>query len=92
MCLQMEKMRSEELKAQQAATLDDLRSKMSKLQSIAQQYGISLDTHDENQRSYQLLMEQHEALQKQKRVLQQSIEASSKKYETQLTDKKKEFD
>lgn len=34
--LQMEKMRSEELKAQQAATLDDLRSKMSKLQSIAQ--------------------------------------------------------
>jgi len=46
----MEKMRSEELKAQQGATLDDLRSKMSKLQSIAQQYGISLDTHDENQR------------------------------------------
>ena len=88
----MEKMRSEELKAQQAATLDDLRSKMSKLQSIAQQYGISLDSHDENQRQYQALMEQHEALQKQKRVLQQSIEASSKKYETQLTEKKKEFD
>ena len=37
-------------------------------------------------------MEQQETLQKQKRVLQAAIEASSKRYEAQLVDKKKEYE
>ena len=90
--LQEEKLRSEALKTQQANTLDELKVKMSKLQEIASHYGISLETHDEDQKQYKELMEQHEALLKQKRVLQTAIEASSKRYEAQLVDKKKEYE
>lgn len=60
--LQEEKLRTEELKSQQANTLDELKAKMGKLQQIAAHYGISLETHDDNQRQYKLLMDQHESL------------------------------
>jgi len=55
--LQDEKLRSEALKTQQANTLDELKLKMGKLQEIASHYGISLESHDQDQREYKLLME-----------------------------------
>lgn len=90
--LQQEKLRFEELKNQQSNTLDELKTKMSKLQQIASSYGISLETHDENQKQYKILMEQNDKLMNQKRVLQAAIEAQAKRYETILSEKKKEFD
>ena len=90
--LQMEKLKSEELKSQQSKTLDDLKVKMNKLENIASTYGIDLETHEENQKKYDELVKQHESLIKKKGVLQGSIEASTKKYETQLNEKKKELE
>ena len=66
--------------------------KMGKLQQIAQSYGISLETHDDNQKQYKMLMEQNEKLMNQKRVIQTAIEAQAKRYESILSEKKKEYD
>lgn len=55
--LQQEKIRLEELKSNQSNTLDELKMKMNKLQQIAQTYGISLETHDDNQKQYKMLIE-----------------------------------
>ena len=55
--LQQEKIRLEELKGSQSNTLDELKTKMNKLQQIASTYGISLETHDESQKQYKQLIE-----------------------------------
>ena len=58
---------------------------------MATQYGIDLDTHEEDQKQLKALQDKHAALANQKRVLQGAIEATSKKFEGMLADKKKEF-
>ena len=38
-------------------TLEGLKAKMQTLQQMAQQYGLSLDTHEEEQKQYSQLLE-----------------------------------
>lgn len=45
--IQNEKLKTEEQRADQDQTLQELRGKMAKLQQIASSYGINLDTYDD---------------------------------------------
>lgn len=84
--------RNEEVKQQQESTLADLSEKMEKLREMAAQYGVNVDTHEENQKQLKQLKEQQDTLLKQKRVLLSAIETNTKKFDGILNEKRKEFE
>ena len=65
---------------------------MEKLQQIADHYGIEVEKHEENKENYDKLSKELEQLQKQKRIVLTAVDAMTKRYETALTEKKKEYD
>lgn len=84
--------KSEKLKDQQLEHLEELNKRLQKLGQIAEHYGIEVGKHEENSKQAELLSKDLTQLEKQKRILKQAIDIMSKKYETTLADKKKEFD
>lgn len=65
---------------------------MDKLQSIANHYGIEIDKHEENKEQYEKLNKDLAQLEKQKRIVMSAIDTITKKYESAITDKKKEYE
>ena len=65
---------------------------MEKLQTIADHYGIEVDKHEENKEHFDKLNKDLAQLDKQKKIVQSAIDTMSKKYESAVTEKKKEYD
>ena len=84
--------KAEKLKLQQQEHLTELKQRSEKISQIADHYGIEIDKHQENQDEFEKLQKDLMLLEKQKKIVKTAIETMSKKYETALTDKKKEFD
>eukprot|EP00347_Sterkiella_histriomuscorum_P015656 403356196 len=84
--------KSEKLKDQQLEQLEELKQRFEKLNQIADHYGIEVDKHDQNNKEYEKLNKDLEQLEKQKRIARSAIDTLTKKYESALTEKKKEFD
>jgi hypothetical protein len=65
---------------------------MDKLNKIAEHYGIEVEKHEENKEQYERLNKDLAQLEKQKKIVLQAIDTMTKKYETAITDKKKEYE
>lgn len=65
---------------------------MEKLMKIADHYGIELDKHEENKEEFEKLNKDLSQLEKQKRIVRSAIDTMTKKFESAITEKKKEFD
>ena len=59
---------------------------------MASHYGIDLDTYNDQQTKLKQLQEANKAMVKQKAVLQGAIETNSKKFEAEISGKKKEYE
>ncbi len=77
--LERENEKAEEARNQQLQQLDELRQRLAKLNTIAAHYGVNIEKSKENHTEQKKLQEQLDYLNRQKRVLQQSIDTSSKK-------------
>jgi rubrerythrin len=66
---------------------------MDKLHQIADHYGISeVDKHEENKENFEKLTKDLALLDKQKKIVMQAVEAMTKRYETAINEKKKEYE
>lgn len=84
--------KSDKLKEQQLEQLDELKTRLDKLNQIAEHYGIEVDKHEQNNKEYERLNKDLEVLEKQKRIVRSAIDTMTKKFESALGEKKKEFD
>ena len=90
--LERENEKAEEARNQQLLQLDELRQRLAKLNTIAAHYGVNIEKSKENHTEQKKLQEQLDYLNRQKRVLQQSIDTSSKKQELLTIEKKKDLE
>lgn len=90
--LERENEKAEEARNQQLQQLDELRQRLAKLNTIAAHYGVNIEKSKENHTEQKKLQEQLDYLNRQKRVLQQSIDTSSKKQELLTIEKKKDLE
>ena len=71
---------------------------MDKLQHIADHYGIEVDRHEENKESYDKLSKELyiclmlNVLEKQKRIVMTAVDTMTKRYETVIVEKRKEYE
>ena len=72
--------------------MNELKVRMDKLQHIADHYGIEVDHHEENKENYEKLSKELVVLEKQKNIVKSAADAMTKRYETALTEKKKEYE
>ena len=72
--LEEDNKKAEELRNQQIDQLAELRTRLDKLNKIAEHYGVSIEKSKENQVEHKKLTEQLEYLNKQKRILTQAID------------------
>lgn len=84
--------KGEKVKAQQSEHLNELKTRMDKLQQIADHYGIEVDRHEENKENFEKLSKELALLDKQKKIVAAAIDTMTKRYEVALNDKKKEYD
>jgi len=84
--------KADKLRAQQSEHLNELRTRMEKLQQIADHYGIEVDKHEENKESYDKLSKELGVLEKQKKIVMTAVDAMTKRYETAITDKRRDFE
>ncbi len=90
--LDEENLRAEELRNQQLAQLEELKVRLEKLNKIAEHYGVSIEKSKENHAEQKKLQEQLDHLNKQKRILTQSIDTQTKKQEAMALEKKKDLE
>lgn len=69
-----------------------MRARLAKLNTIAAHYGVNIEKSKENHAEQKKLQEQLEYLNRQKRILQQSIDTSSKKQEMLTVEKKRDLE
>lgn len=72
--------------------MEELRQRTDKLVQIAEHYGVEVDKHHENQAMHEQLTKDLAVLDKQKRIVKSAIDTMSKKYESTVAEKKKEYD
>ena len=72
--------------------MEELRARLAKLNTIAAHYGVNIEKSKENHAEQKKLQEQLEYLNRQKRILQQSIDTSSKKQEMLTVEKKRDLE
>ena len=70
----------------------ELRARMDKLQHIADHYGIEVEHHEENKENYEKLSKELIVLEKQKKIVLSAVDTMTKRYEGQLSDKRKEYE
>ena len=87
-----EKRKSDALKDQQETSMNELNAKLDKLRQIGAQYGLDIDTHTVQRNQLKQLQDKHDTLQKEKRVLKGAIDATSKKFEKEVGEKRKEYE
>lgn len=90
--LEAENNKAEEARNQQLEQLEELRARLAKLNQIAAHYGVNIEKSKENHAEQKKLQEQLDYLNRQKRILQQSIDTSSKKQEMLTVEKKKDLE
>lgn len=84
--------KADKLKSSQQDHLLELRARMDKLQHIADHYGIEVDHHEENKENYEKLSKELLVLEKQKRIVLAAVDTMTKRCETQISDKRKEYE
>lgn len=84
--------KSDKLRLSQFEHLQELKGRMEKLQQIADHYGIEIDKHEENKESYDKLNKELTVLDKQKKIVLAAVEAMTKRYESAIGEKKKEYE
>jgi ABC-type transporter Mla subunit MlaD len=84
--------KADKLRAQQFEHLQELKGRMEKLQQIADHYGIEIDKHEENKESYDKLSKELNQLDKQKKIVLAAVETMTKRYESAISEKKKEYE
>lgn len=65
---------------------------MEKLNQIAEHYGLEVDKHDDNAKEFEKLNKDLGQLEKQKMIVKSAINTMTKKFESTIIEKKKEFD
>lgn len=84
--------KADKLRLQQFEHLQELKGRMEKLQQIADHYGIEIDKHEENKENYDKLSKELTVLDKQKKIVLAAVEAMTKRYESAIGEKKREYE
>lgn len=90
--LEQENQKAEQLRDAQIKQLEELRSRLAKLNTIAEYYGVSIEKSKENQLEHKRLTEQLDHLNKQRRILTQAIDVQSRKQQALTAEKKRDLE